>query len=132
MSRMSDYTKLNLREVEDSAPKFGLGEIGEARFARRDLEASFTGISLQSLNPHKRQAFGHKHANQEEVYVIVRGSGRMKIDDEVFDVRQWDAIRVGPDAIRAFEAGSDGLELIAFGAPVAEQPDVEMLQGWWE
>jgi mannose-6-phosphate isomerase-like protein (cupin superfamily) len=129
---MSDYTKVNLREVEDVADKFGLGEVGAARFARRDLEGGVTGLSLQSLNPNKRQTFGHKHAQQEEVYVIVSGSGRMKVDDEIVDVRQWDAVRVAAGAMRAFEAGGDGLELIAFGAPTAEQPDFELVQGWWQ
>lgn len=129
---MSDYTKINLRDVEDAAPKFGHEETGSARFARGDLGTNIGGISLQSLNPNKRQPFGHKHADQEEIYVIVGGSGRMKIDDDVFDVRQWDAIRVAPDSMRAFEAGDQGLELIAYGAPVAEQPDFEMAPGWWE
>ena len=128
---MSDYTKINLRELEDQAPKFGLGEMGSARFARRELGTSVGGLSLQSLNPNKRQAFGHKHTTQEEMYVIVSGSGRIKIVDEILDVAAWDAIRVEAGAMRAFEAGPEGLELLAFGAPVGEEQGAEMVQGWW-
>jgi mannose-6-phosphate isomerase-like protein (cupin superfamily) len=127
---MTDYTKQNLNEVEDSAPKFGLDEVGEARFARTALDAERSGLSLQRLKPNMRQAFGHKHDAQEETYVVLSGSGRLKLDDEVVDVGPLDAIRVAPQTIRCFEAGPEGLELLAFG----ERPDpeqAEMLAGWW-
>jgi mannose-6-phosphate isomerase-like protein (cupin superfamily) len=75
--------------------------------------------------------FGHKHAEQEEVYVVVGGSGRVKLDDEVRDVREWDAVRVGPDTVRDFEAGPNGLALVAVGAPFQGANDVEMIPGWW-
>jgi mannose-6-phosphate isomerase-like protein (cupin superfamily) len=127
---MTDYTKLNLDEVEDTAPKFGLDEIGEARFARGDLGQVRSGLSLQRLRPNMRQAFGHRHAEQEETYVVLAGSGRLKLDDEIVDVAALDAIRVPPQTIRCFEAGPDGLEFLAFGErPDPEQP--EMLMGWW-
>jgi mannose-6-phosphate isomerase-like protein (cupin superfamily) len=89
---VSDYTKLNLeRDVENSAEKFGMGEILEAHFARDDLEATQFGLSLQRLKPNQRMPFGHTHNQQEEVYVIAGGSGRLKLDDEVLEVDQWDA-----------------------------------------
>jgi mannose-6-phosphate isomerase-like protein (cupin superfamily) len=127
---MTAYTKQNLNEVEDAAPKFGLDEIGEARFARGDLDAERSGLSLQRLKPNMRQAFGHKHATQEETYVVISGSGRLKLGDEIVDVAALDAIRVAPETMRCFEAGPDGLEFIAFGEnPEPEQPD--MTPGWW-
>jgi mannose-6-phosphate isomerase-like protein (cupin superfamily) len=127
---MADYTKHNLNDVEDAAPKFGLDEVGEARFARGALEQERSGLSLQRLKPNMRQAFGHKHESQEETYVVLGGAGRLKLDDEIVDVGPLDAIRVPPETIRCFEAGPDGLEFLAFGEhPDPEQP--EMITGWW-
>ena len=129
---MGGYTKLNLSEdVEDSAQKFGMGDVLEAHFARDDIEAKQFGLSLQRLKPNQRMPFGHRHARQEEVYVIVGGSGRLKVEDEVIDVRRWDAIRLDPDVVRNFEAGPHGLELIAFGAPNTGMGDAEQVKGWW-
>jgi mannose-6-phosphate isomerase-like protein (cupin superfamily) len=109
-----DYTIKNLREVEDMAARQGFGEVQEARFAHGDLNAEQIGISLQRVKPGKRHAFAHRHKQAEEVYVVVSGSGQVKLDDEVKEVRPLDAIRVGPSVTRAFEAGDEGLELIAF------------------
>jgi len=130
---MPGYTVVNLKEVEDQAPKFGFSPQLEARFARTDLELDRSGISYQALAPGFRVPFGHKHATQEEIYVVVRGGGRMKLDDEVVELRQWDAVRVPADTMRGIEAGDDGLELIAFGAPTsaAAESDVEMTPDWW-
>ena len=129
---MSGYTKRNLREdVEDSAVKFGMGEVLEAHFARDDLEATQFGISLQMLKPNQRVPFGHFHDRQEEVYVIVGGSGRLKLDDEVVDLGRWDAVRIAPEVTRGLEAGPEGLELIAFGAPNTGPQDVRQELGWW-
>jgi mannose-6-phosphate isomerase-like protein (cupin superfamily) len=111
-----DYTIKNLREVEDMAARQGVGEVQEARFAHGDLNAEQTGVSLQKVKPGKRHAIAHRHKQAEEVYVVVSGSGRMKLDDEVEEIRELDAIRVGPSVVRSFEAGDDGLELLAFGA----------------
>lgn len=108
-------TVVNLSEVEDSAAKFGYGEIGEARFVTAALEAIQTGVSYQRLRPGARQAFGHRHRRAEEVYVVLAGAGRVKIDDEVREVRALDAVRVAPESRRAFEAGPDGLDLLVFG-----------------
>jgi mannose-6-phosphate isomerase-like protein (cupin superfamily) len=129
---LTDYTKLNLdRDVENSAEKFGMGDVLEAHFARDDLEATQFGLSLQLLKPNQRMPFGHTHNQQEEVYVIVGGSGRLKLDDEILDVGQWDAIRIAPEVMRALEAGPDGLQLVAFGAPNVGLGDANQEMGWW-
>ena len=109
------YTHVNLHDVEDMAPRFGYEQQGEARFPARRLDAVRTGISHQRLRPSVRQAFGHRHQHAEEVFVVLAGSGRVKIDDEVTDVRPLDAVRIAPDSARAFEAGPDGIELLVFG-----------------
>jgi len=129
---MSDFTIKNLAsDVADAAPKFGMAPDVEAHFARSDLGAERLGISYQRLAPNARLPFGHKHAKQEEVYVVVDGSGRVSLDDEVRDVREWDAVRVGPDTVRCFEAGPDGLALLAVGAPFEGANDAELIPGWW-
>ena len=123
------FSIVNLEEVEDQAPKFGFGELGEARFARGDLGSERVAVSLQRLRPGSRQGFGHSHARDEEIYVILRGSGRVAVDDEVHEVRALDAIRVAPCSIRAFEAGDDGLDILATGAHTAG--DAQMAPGYW-
>ena len=129
---MADFTIKNLaEEVDDAAPKFGMAPAIEARFARSDLGAENMGISFQRLEPNARVPFGHKHEKQEEIYVVVEGSGRVKLDDEVKDVRQWDAVRVGPDTMRAFEAGDDGIAFVVVGAPFEGANDPEMTPDWW-
>ncbi len=125
------YTKKNLRsEVENQAPSFGMPPELEARFARRALGGKTLGLSLMKLAPGFRVPFGHKHAGQEEVYVIVRGSARIKVEDEIVEVAEWDAIRFDTDVMRAVEAGPDGVEYLAFGAG-ADPLDAELAQGWW-
>ena len=112
---MSDYTIVNLREAEDMAPKFGMAPEVEARFPKRELGCRIGAVSLQGLAPNARQPFGHRHANQEELYVILNGGGRVKLDDDVVEVRPMDAVRISPPVVRAFEAGPEGLELLVFG-----------------
>jgi mannose-6-phosphate isomerase-like protein (cupin superfamily) len=124
------FTKKRLTEVEDSAPKFGFDGTQEARFANSDLEVEATGLSHHRLAPGKRQAFGHRHEEAEEIYVVLAGSGRVKLDDEIAEVEKLDAVRVGPGVIRAFEAGPGGLEYLAVGELAGE--DFEMLPGWWD
>jgi mannose-6-phosphate isomerase-like protein (cupin superfamily) len=101
----------------------------EARFATKDLEAEDTGFSFHRLKPGKRQAFGHHHEEAEEVYVVVRGDGLLKLDDEIIEVETLDAIRVSPEVTRAFQAGDEGLEVLAFGA--RREGDGEVIPGWW-
>jgi uncharacterized cupin superfamily protein len=120
---------VNLEEVEDSAPKFGYGEMGEARFARTALGAVGAGLSFQRLRPGARQAFGHHHLIDEEIYVVLEGSGKVAIDDEVREIRKLDAIRVAPGSKRAFEAGSEGLDLLATGGHHAG--DAQIVPGFW-
>jgi mannose-6-phosphate isomerase-like protein (cupin superfamily) len=128
---MSDYTIVNIREHENIAPKFGIAEGLEARFPKRDLQCEIGGLGLETLAPGFRTPFGHKHTRQEELYVVVRGSGRVKLDDEIVGIRQWDVIRVPPHVMRNFEAGDEGLEVLAFGAPISEENDGEIVPGWW-
>ena len=128
---MGEYTIKNLKEVEDSAPKFGMSDVLEARFAREELGLERSGVSYQRLQPDARLPFGHKHTEQEELYVVVGGSGRIKLDDEILELRQWDAVRIPPGTMRCLEAGSDGLEVVEFGAPNNANADVEMVQNWW-
>jgi mannose-6-phosphate isomerase-like protein (cupin superfamily) len=126
-----DYTIKNLREVEDLAPKFGFDEVQEVRFPREDLASDTIGLSLQVVKPGCRQAFAHRHNQAEEIYVLLSGHGRVKLDDEVHEVGPMDAIRIAPRVMRAFEAGADGLELLVFGPRHAG--DAEMLhEGFWE
>jgi mannose-6-phosphate isomerase-like protein (cupin superfamily) len=126
-----DFTIKNLREVEDVAAGHGFGEVQEARFAHGDLDSDQSGISLQKVKPGKRHAFAHRHTDAEEIYVVVSGSGRVKLNDEVKEVRELDAIRVAPSVTRAFEAGSDGLELVAFSPRVPG--DAEIVEDFsWE
>ncbi len=124
------YTKINLREVENSAPKFDMPAEMQARFARRAIGGETLGLSLFTLEPGFRIPFGHKHSNQEEVYVVVRGSARVKVDDEVVELKEWDAIRLGTETMRNMDAGPEGCEYLGFGA--GDDPmDAEMAPGWW-
>ena len=128
---MAGYTHKNLLDVEDAAEKFGFSESQESRFAHGDLEAEQTGFSLHRVKPGKRQPFGHHHDEAEEVYVVIGGSGRAKLGDDVVDLRRLDAVRVSAGVMRAFEAGGDGLEILAFGPRRAEDRG-EIVPGWWE
>ena len=127
---MSGHTKKNLRKVEDQAPKFNMPAEMEARFARSELGGEKLGLSLFKLAPNFRVPFGHKHSAQEEVYVIVRGSARIKVEDEVVELGEWDAIRFDKDTMRNVEAGPEGVEYLAFGAGT-DPREVEMAQDWW-
>jgi uncharacterized cupin superfamily protein len=129
---MSDYTHLNLKEdPDDQAPNFGLGDHLEFRMARVPLGLEQSGLSYLRVQPGYRLPFGHKHKNQEEVYVLVSGNARMKIEDEVMDLKQWDAVRVHKDTMRTLEAGDDGAEFLVVGAPNTGPGDADMVQGWW-
>ena len=123
------FTHKKLTDVKDSAPEFGMEEVQEARFAKKDLDAEKTGLCHYRLKPGKRTPFGHKHEEAEEVYVVIAGSGRMKLDDEIIEVQTLDAIRVSPEVIRAFEGGDEGIEVLAVGA--RHDGDGEVIPGWW-
>ena len=127
---MAGYTIKNLKEIEDSAVGGGLSPDLEARFARKPLEAEQGGLSYQRFAPGYRSTFGHSHEDQEEIYFILSGSGRLKLDDDLVELGQWDAVRIAREVTRAFEAGPEGAELLAFGAGRAG--DAEVLPGWWK
>jgi mannose-6-phosphate isomerase-like protein (cupin superfamily) len=129
MAPVSDYTIKNLREVEDMAIKHGFSESQEARFPRQDLGAETTGLAYHVVRPGKRQAFAHHHHEAEEVNVVLSGTGRVRLDDEVVEIGPMDAIRVAPHVTRAFEAGPDGLELLVFGPH--HDRDAETVQDFW-
>lgn len=124
------YTIKNLRDTADSAPGFGLQEMGEAHFVREELGAESTGLAYHVLKAGKRQPFGHCHDKAEEIYVVLSGGGRMRLDDEIVDVTALDAIRVAPSVKRAFEAGPEGLSLLVFGPH--HEKDGEILNGFWQ
>jgi mannose-6-phosphate isomerase-like protein (cupin superfamily) len=123
------YTQINLGDVEDAAPGNDLGSYWEARVARAALDAEQTGVTHFRLRPGKRSPFAHRHAHAEEVYVILGGSGQIKLDDEFFEVRPLDAIRVAPEVVRAFEAGPAGLEFLAVGPH--HDSDGELVDDSW-
>lgn len=123
------HAKKNLREVQDMAAEHGLSEVQEARFPATDLGAEQTGLNYLIVKPGQREAFAHRHGTAEEIYVVLAGSGRVKLDDELLELAPLDAVRVGPGVTRAFEAGGDGLEVLVFGPHV--EGDSEMVQGFW-
>ena len=132
---MPDYTKKNLKaDVEDSAPGFGFAPNLEAHFAGESLELSDAGMAYERTAPGKRVPFGHAHSQQEEVYVVIEGSGRIKLGDEILDLERLDAVRIGKGVMRCVEGGPEGIGILAFGAPPIEgdpREEVEMVPGWW-
>lgn len=127
---MSDYTIVNLKEVEDQGPNFGLSPHLEARFARVALDAELIGLTYQKLAPNFRVPWGHTHKTQEEVFLVVNGLLRMKLGDDVKELGPWDAVRISKDTMRGLEAGPDGAEFIAIGAP-GGPGDAETEENWW-
>jgi mannose-6-phosphate isomerase-like protein (cupin superfamily) len=129
------FTLTNIRaDLEDLGSRFDGAPDLEFRAATKALELEQASLSYQRVPPGYRFPYGHTHKTQEEVYVVVRGSGRMKLDDEVVEIREWDAIRVPPGTWRGYEAGPQGLEMLVIGAPnLGENPrgDVEGERGWW-
>ena len=129
---MSAYTKLNLR---GDVPDMAAGRMPpgiEAHFAREALGLEKSGVTYFKLEPDFHPPFGHKHAQQEEIYVLISGSATVKVDDDEVELGPLDAIRLPPDATRALRSGPEGCELIAYGAPKTAGQDAEMLPGWWE
>jgi len=118
---MTDYAIVNLLEIDDSVEGRVPGLQG--RFSRKYLDSRDLGISHWRYAPNTRNPGGHSHREQEEAYVVVAGSGRVRLGDEVRDIAQWDVIRVAPAVVRAFESGPDGLDLIAVGGPKPQEGD---------
>ena len=121
---------MNLGDVEDQAVKHGFGEFQEARFPRRELGTEHTGLGHIVVKPGQRQPFAHRHKEAEELYVVLSGSGVVKLDDEVVELAPRDVVRIGPGVAHGLEAGPDGLEVLAFGPHVDD--DAEMVEGLWE
>lgn len=129
VNRMSAYTHTRLEDVDDAAVKGGFGDHQEARFATSDLNSEDTGIAMIRVKPGQRQPFAHKHDDAEEIYVVIGGSGRIKLDDDILDLERLDAVRISPRVTRCMEGGPDGLEVLAFGPH--HEKDGEIFPGWW-
>jgi quercetin dioxygenase-like cupin family protein len=128
---MADYTIKNLRQLKDVAVEGGVSDYIEARFAHEDLDSERSGISYQVMKAGQRQPFAHRHGEMEEIYVVISGTGRVKLDDQVEEVGPFDAIRIAPPVIRAFEADDDDLVLLVF-SPRAKG-DAEVVQDFsWD
>jgi mannose-6-phosphate isomerase-like protein (cupin superfamily) len=126
---MSGYTVKNLMEIDDSTGGRAPGV--EGRFARKHLDSTELGVSHFRFDAGTRSPMGHHHREQEEAYVVVGGSGRMKLDDDIIDLRRWDVIRVAPATVRAFEGGPEGIEIIAIGGSKPEDGDGVPVPDWW-
>jgi len=126
---MSKYAVKNLKDVEDMTGGRAPGI--DARFTRKHLDSNQLGVSYFQYAAGVRAPMGHSHREQEEAYVVISGSARVKLDDEIIDLRQWDVLRVAPEVIRAFEAGPDGFELIAVGGTRPEEGDGVPVPDWW-
>jgi mannose-6-phosphate isomerase-like protein (cupin superfamily) len=129
------FTRRNLKQdLEDVGSRFDGPPDLEFRLATESLELEESGLGYQRVPPGYRFPYGHTHKRQEEVYVVVGGSGRMKVDGEIVELRKWDAIRVAPGTWRGYEAGPEGLEILVIGAPnlgAAPREDVEGRRDWW-
>jgi mannose-6-phosphate isomerase-like protein (cupin superfamily) len=129
---MAGYTVQNLNEVQNQAENFGINpDELQLRMAKDPLECQNAGISLVRIGPGYRIPFGHKHKTQEEIYVLVKGNARMKLEDEIVDVQPMTAVRVDPGTMRGFEAGPEGADFIAIGAPRTGPGDGDVVPGWW-
>jgi|SRR5580698_2939947 quercetin dioxygenase-like cupin family protein len=126
---MPNYTIKNFKELPDSAAERP-GDI-EARFGRSHIDSEHLGVSYFRYGPGFRSPIAHRHREQEEAYVVVSGSGRVKLDDDVHELKLWDVIRVSPTVARAFEGGPDGIEIVAIGADRPEGGDGEMIPDFW-
>jgi mannose-6-phosphate isomerase-like protein (cupin superfamily) len=126
---MAGFTIKNLMDIENAAA--ARGSDVDARFARKFLDSEHLGVSYFRYAPGFRSQLGHSHREQEEAYVVISGSGRVKLDDEIVELKQWDVVRVAPDTVRAFEGGGDGLELIAVGSDRPEDGDGVVVSDWW-
>ena len=126
---MSNWTIVNLSDVDDSAA--GRMDGLEVRMSRKQMESRDVGVSLFRYGPNVRNPMSHTHREQEEAYVVVSGSGRIRLDDDIHDVKQWDVIRVAPEVLRAFEAGPDGMDVVAVGGPKPEGGDGEISDAPW-
>lgn len=129
------YTKVSRTDVQNSAEAFGMGEFQDSRFFNEALEAQQLGMAWHRIKPGRRSPIAHRHRAQEEIYVVVGGSGRAKLEDEIVPLVAGDVVRIAPDTARGFEAGDEGLEFLAFGATIAdgdERDQGEMIDDFWD
>jgi len=126
---MSSFAIVNLQDLEDATGGRALGI--EGRLGRNHLDSRDLGVSMFRYAANVRSPIAHKHGVQEEAYIVVAGSGRVLLDDEVHEIRQWDVVRVAPEVMRAFEAGPDGLQLVVVGTARPEEGDGEMSEASW-
>ena len=129
------FTRKNIKDdLEDIGSAFDGPPDLEFRAATKALGLERSALSYQLVPPGYRFPYGHTHETQEEVYVVVRGSGRMKLDAEIVELREWDVVRVPPATWRGYEAGPEGLEILVIGAPnLGDDPreDVDGQRDWW-
>jgi mannose-6-phosphate isomerase-like protein (cupin superfamily) len=128
---VAKYAITNLKEIEDQALKFGMAPNLEFRVAANALDSERSALSYLRVAPNFRLPFGHKHKEQEELYVLLSGSARVKLDDEVVELAPWDAVRIAKETVRNVEAGPEGAELLLFGAPKTGPGDAETIPNWW-
>jgi quercetin dioxygenase-like cupin family protein len=126
---MPEFTKKNFKDIDDSAAGRMPGM--EARFARSHIDSEHLGVSYFRYEPNRSSTAGHRHREQEEAYVVVEGSGRARLDDEIVELSQWDVLRVAPPVVRGFRAGPDGLVIVAVGGDKPEGGDGELVEDWW-
>lgn len=131
---MTAFTKISRADVDNSAEAFGMGEFQDSRFFNDALDAEQLGVAWHRIKPGKRSPISHRHRAQEEIYVVIGGSGRAKLEDETVELTAGDLLRVAPSTARGFEAGDDGLEYVAVGATIAdgdERDRGEMIEDFW-
>lgn len=128
---MSDYTVVKVSDVDDQGPNMGHAPGMEIRFLRNDLGCENCGVTYMRLQPNYRQTYGHKHKVQEEIYLLVSGSARLKADDEIVELEPWTAVRTPNDTMRSIEAGPEGAEFVIVGAPNTGPGDGITEAGWW-
>ena len=122
------YKHLNIDDIEDQAPGYGVDSL-EARPARKAIGAEAIGLTSYRVKPGRRVGFGHSHEKVEEVYLVLSGSGRFKLDDDIVEVVSGDLVYCPPAVVREWEAGDEGLEIVAFGGHA--EGDAKMVAGWW-
>jgi quercetin dioxygenase-like cupin family protein len=129
---LASYTAMNLEDVENQGERFGVDpDELQLRMAKDPLNCEHAGISYLRLGPGYRVPWGHTHKTQEEIYVLVRGSARMKVEDDVLDLEPLAAVRIAPEAMRGYEGGPDGADFIVVGAPKTGSGDADVEHGWW-
>jgi uncharacterized cupin superfamily protein len=125
---MTKYAIKNLMEIDDLAADNPDREI---RFSRKYLDSDELGITYQRIGPNHVATDGHSHEVQEEAYLVIEGSGAVKLDDERIELKKWDVVRVAPEVVRGFDAGPDGIVLICVGGKKPEGGDGAMAKDRW-